>query len=383
MSGSGFSILPRGNLLAAIPEMIADFERGFLSQSKIAFNAGIERRTLRTALRKGEKAASGPLRDLHLAELASRAKRPWGCISGPGKSFPKPSARTRAERAGEARMWAELREMFSATKGNPNAAEDETDASPAPNRTLSRTWDPERDLADLLCSDQKYEPNAPTSKSEEHDDEAASEEHRSAEAQPPVKRGRGRPRNLNLQLIESIATTIRYGSSRADTAAGLGLHPRTLPKWLARGKRESEGVYAELYHRVTEARRRRSRPSRLIEVIHSTKAAGGSGSLELNLSALEALRKRTAVRFIQGERVDGKPHLIELRWPKPGRKLTQAQNDILKQGLQVSAFDTDRGLRSIIFVAAPPAVRARPHRKKATAMERNSRHSEEFTSLCR
>src|ERR1700683_5185603 len=99
---------PRGNLRDAIPEMIAEFRRGFFSQSRIAKMAGIDPRTLSSAIRKGERAKSGPLHDLSLAERASRGKRPWSCKSGSGKPFPKPSAEVLARRAAAARRWAEL-----------------------------------------------------------------------------------------------------------------------------------------------------------------------------------------------------------------------------------------------------------------------------------
>jgi hypothetical protein len=361
MSGGGGYSLPRGNLLNAIPEMIGDFQKGYLSQSIIALKAGIDVRTLRTALRKGEKATAGPLRDLYLAELASRPKRPWGCNSGSGKPFPKPSARTLAERAAEAKMWAELWAPRSdASSENIVSDEDDTDTSSISGDTSKRSWDMERDLADLLGFHEEYEARARNNPKENQTDEPVSKSPKNLDTQPPIKRGRGRPRGLTPQLIESISITIRYGSSRADTAVGLGLHPRTLPKWLARGKSETAGLYSELYQLVGEARRRRCQPSPLVEVIHSTEAAGRE-SLDLTLPTIEALRKRTGVRFLWGVRVDDKPHLIELRWPKPRRKLTiEQQQYLLTRGLQVMARAADRSFRSIVFVAAPPRVRATP-----------------------
>ena len=261
-------------------------------------------RTLRTAFRKGEKATSGPLRDLYLAELASRPKRPWGCNSGSSKPFPKPSARTLAERAAEARkrasedrMWAELCAPPSdVMKENIDSDEDDSDTSSPSTAASRRTWNKEPDSADLLGFHEEYEARARNNAKENQTDEAPSKSPQNPDTPPPIKRGRGRPRTLTPQLIESIAITIRYGSSRADTAAGLGLHPRTLPKWLARGKSAPAGLYAELYQRVGEARRRRSQPSPLVEVIHSTEATGGPDSLRLAPSTIEALRKLFQIR---------------------------------------------------------------------------------------
>jgi len=63
-------------LVKAIPNMILAFHHGVRSISSIASKAGMSPRTLRAALRKAEKTTDGPLRDLYLAELGSRDKRP-------------------------------------------------------------------------------------------------------------------------------------------------------------------------------------------------------------------------------------------------------------------------------------------------------------------
>jgi hypothetical protein len=65
------------------------------------------------------------------------------------------------------------------------------------------------------------------------------------------------------------------------------------------------------------------------------------------LPTIEALRKRSGVRFLWGERVDDKPHLTELRWPKPRRKLTAEQQYLLTRGLQVMARAADRNQRTL------------------------------------
>ena len=74
--------MKHGKVLRAIAAIIADFRQGTLSISAIASKAGLEPRTLRSALRDGEAAAGGPLRELHVAELSTRSLRPWGSTSG-------------------------------------------------------------------------------------------------------------------------------------------------------------------------------------------------------------------------------------------------------------------------------------------------------------
>ena len=76
----------------------------------------------------------------------------------------------------------------------------------------------------------------------------------------------------------------------------------------------------------------------------------------LTMLELEALRKRTGAIFA---RDPAAPHLIELRWPKPGRRLTGAQEQVLRDALTVVARDSDGYFRSIIFCPRPPAKRSR------------------------
>ncbi len=151
MSGSGFFFFPRGNVLEALSGLIADFKRGYISQAKIANKNGIDRRTLRSALRKGEKLGSGPLYELHLAELSSRDRRPWGCRSGAGRPFPKPSARTLAERAAE--RWWDLEPPF-------RTSDDDTESGDGGDSGVSSTQYPrerDADFHDLVGGDQGYE----------------------------------------------------------------------------------------------------------------------------------------------------------------------------------------------------------------------------------
>ena len=74
--------MKHGKVLRAIAAIIADFRQGTLSISAIATKAGVDPRTLRSALRDGEAATGGPLRELHLAELSTRSMRPGGSMSG-------------------------------------------------------------------------------------------------------------------------------------------------------------------------------------------------------------------------------------------------------------------------------------------------------------
>jgi len=350
----GYNLL-RGNLLVAIPQMIRKFERGWFSQSRIAKRAGIDPRTLRGALRQGEQAESGLLRDLHLAELASRGKRPWGCRAGPGKPFPKQSAPSSGRRGGR---WAELWDM-------PTPQGDE-DPGSAPWAARAHATQPaalrEQDFADLL------KPDAKRSKQDNSNlNNLAAQAVNHAADKPsglfPSKRTRGRARIVSPAMVEGIAIAIQYGSSRRDIAAGYGLHPRTIAKWLARGKREPESVYGAFYRRVLEARRVRSKPGRLVTIQHACKAAVQKKYPELTLSELEELRKRSAVLFGGGSTGQ---QLVELRWPKPGRKLTDLQRQLFTDGLQVVGWDIDGRPRSIILVAHP-AARRRERRPRPEA----------------
>src|SRR5579872_3208744 len=82
--------IPRGSLVDALPQVIHELHRGVLPLGKIAKMVGVDSRTLRSALRKGELETSGRWHELHLAELSSRDKRPWGRLTGPGKPLPRP-----------------------------------------------------------------------------------------------------------------------------------------------------------------------------------------------------------------------------------------------------------------------------------------------------
>jgi hypothetical protein len=323
--------------------VMRELKRGVFSLSRIAKLAGVSERTLRTALRNGERNASPQLRELYWAEVASRTRRPWGCRAGAGKPFPKPSARTVAERRAEAKMWAELwgDADFNALRGG---ASKET-----------RNW--EREFADLLRSPTENGPTPTVQTSQEkRESDAAPKSQEKVAVQHAAKRGR--PRILTPSLIEGIAVSIRYGSSRADTARGFGLNPRTLPKWLARGKREPDTMYGTFCRTILEARRHRGKPAPLIAITAAIKPRTAQ-STKLHLSDLESLRRRTCVRFAEGGW-----QLIELRWARPKRKLNAVQVRLLEEGLQVVALDSNGRPRSIVFLPAPPKLRVKVSRAK-------------------
>jgi hypothetical protein len=294
-----------GSLVKARPTVIEELRRGVNPLVRIARLIGVDGRTLRTALRKGEEDTTGPWHELHLAELSSRHKRPWGCRTGPGKAPP---------RAGRQ---IELKQR-----------------------------------------------KAPALKSHER-------------AARKARPHRGRRRLLNRDLIKAIATNIRYGSSRTDMAVGLGLHPRTLPKWLARGKREPNTIYGEFYRKTMEARRDRRPPAPLTEVTRSVRGWISPRRVELHLPELELARKCTAVLF-----VDSRAQLIEMRWPRPKRR-PKAHGQLLKEGLQVFARDSDGRSRWVIFLANPPARVRAPRRLglKAAPVSAGTGSVEESESL--
>ncbi len=51
---------------------------------------------------------------------------------------------------------------------------------------------------------------------------------------------------LTPELAAGLAARLAGGVSVADAARAGGVHPKTLGKWLRRGRRESEGAYAAL-----------------------------------------------------------------------------------------------------------------------------------------
>jgi hypothetical protein len=339
----------RGNLSRALPGLIADLKRGHISLTKIANKNGIDRRTLSNGLRKGEAAGEGLLFELHQAELSSRARRPWGCKSGRGKSFPKPSAQTLAERAKHP-GWSKLDTVLFGR--DPGSDSDEDQASDE-SGTDSASAEGGNGVGLHYYSDTfEIDSSEPVSAGGAEGSAAAgSSPH--MRAPQSTKRKPGRPGTLTPELIATIATAVHYGSSRADTAAGVGIPPRRISKWLARGKRETETIYAQFYLRVMSARGRRCKPASLVEI---KGWSSDRGNARPDLEQVETLRKLTRVLFMRAPK---SPDLVELRWPRASRKPSAAQRQLLNDGLRVLARDADHQLRSIIFLAAAPQARSK------------------------
>lgn len=60
---------------------------------------------------------------------------------------------------------------------------------------------------------------------------------------------------LTPELAGSLAARLAVGVSIADAARVAGVHPKTLGRWLARGRREDVGPYRSLVVAVEEASR--------------------------------------------------------------------------------------------------------------------------------
>ncbi len=238
-----------GKFIEATPAIIQNLYRGY-SLTRCAALARVDPRTLRINLRKGQSATDGPLRELYLAELATRDRRSWGRLSGPGRPFPSPSARTLAERAKEAEEWRE----FSL----PRLADDRQ-----VRKLVLAMMNPDDDLWHYGMYDDCDGPVADLSQLLRY--RSPNEFHRE----------RGRPGKLTFKRIDHIAFAIRFGSSLAAAAIGVGLHPRTLLKYLRCGRAESEGPGAMLVRRVADARRQRVRPKELERIEGAATIEGG------------------------------------------------------------------------------------------------------------
>jgi hypothetical protein len=66
----------------------------------------------------------------------------------------------------------------------------------------------------------------------------------------------GRPSKLTPEIQERVVQALTLGNHRQDAAAYVGLHPRTLRRWLLRGLDETEGPYADFLRAVVEAEAR-------------------------------------------------------------------------------------------------------------------------------
>jgi len=174
-------------------------------------------------------------------------------VSGRGKSFLPPSARTLAERVEE----GDFDRLFAASEcpGTRNRASRSTDAEPSTGG----------DLADSVDQDESHDA-AIASGSENRNGEA--DEAPPNPPHPVTQRGtdrkRGRPSSLTPRIIDDIALAMRYGGSISQATSAAGVHRRTVFKWLKLGKPKADGPYAELLRRVTKVRSQRSQPSPLV-----------------------------------------------------------------------------------------------------------------------
>ena len=317
----------RSKFQEAIPSMIKNLHRGY-TLTRVAAEADFDPRILRINLRKGQKATQGPLRELYLAEIATRDRRPWGQSSGPGKAFPRPSARTLAERAEwEEMMGPSLFDGRSSRRLSRMMADlgEERDFLSMGYRVVEIS---DNELSQLFCYSTPGE----------------------------FRRERGRPSKLTFKRIEDIAIAVRYGSSLAAAAVGVGLYPRTLLKYLSYGKTDPGGLCTLLADRVAEARKQRIRPPELatIESAVTVEDDRLEPCRSLTLPELSELRRRTRVRFALGHRYLPKPIMVELRWPKARPALSSEQHELLARGLRVFARDVSKSFRELYFFSSLP-----------------------------
>jgi len=66
----------------------------------------------------------------------------------------------------------------------------------------------------------------------------------------------GRPTSLTPDVREKILMALGLGNYRKDAAEFAGIDPRSLQRWLARGKRDPEGEYGEFAREVAAAESR-------------------------------------------------------------------------------------------------------------------------------
>lgn len=67
---------------------------------------------------------------------------------------------------------------------------------------------------------------------------------------------------LTPELAAGLAARLAAGVSIADAGRAVGVHPKTLGRWLSRGRREEAGPYASLVAAVDEACRVREEQAR-------------------------------------------------------------------------------------------------------------------------
>jgi hypothetical protein len=59
---------------------------------------------------------------------------------------------------------------------------------------------------------------------------------------------------LSVAMTADIAARMAAGAPLTDAARAAGVHPQTVRRWLARGRRDSEGAFAEFAAAVERAR---------------------------------------------------------------------------------------------------------------------------------
>ena len=68
------------------------------------------------------------------------------------------------------------------------------------------------------------------------------------------------PSNTFERLSEPILASLATGTSIPDAARRHGCHPRTIKKWLERGRRSPDGPYGRFAHSVDSHRQGRAVP---------------------------------------------------------------------------------------------------------------------------
>lgn len=74
-------------------------------------------------------------------------------------------------------------------------------------------------------------------------------------AQKKPKRGRGRPCQLTPEITAKVVQAISGGNYRQVAAQWAGVSARTFHEWVAKGKRQSSGIYVDFLQAILEAER--------------------------------------------------------------------------------------------------------------------------------
>ena len=127
------------------------------------------------------------------------------------------------------------------------------------------------------------------------------------------KKKRGRPLELNQDLVRKIQQGIYEFGSRANAARYAGIDERTLRGWNKKGREGAGGIYAELWQSVQSAEQKRdadraaraARPLVKPEVVAATMHdpnGGGRISTALTIQELEALKSLCDITISRGLR---------------------------------------------------------------------------------